>query len=191
MQEAYSLAAKNANKSTTRGRTQHDKKATFTKLLTGDRVLVRNVTERGGPGKLRSFWEKTVYRVTKQNRENPVYEVTPESGNGKTRVLHGNMLLPCDFLPATESTTTTVVNPSKPDTSLERTPRKRDPKKKQDTPSIENRNSSDSEDDDFPWYISARVTSRNQESKTAVQRPHLYTYMSVVENFDRRRHLLR
>ena len=102
MQEAYSLAAKNANKSTALGRAQHDKKATFTKLLPGDRILVRNVTECGGPGKLRSFWEKTVYRVTKQHGDSPVYEVAPESGNGRTRVLHRNMLLPCDFLPATE-----------------------------------------------------------------------------------------
>ena len=38
MQEAYSLATKNANKSTARGRNQHDKKATFTKLLLGDRM---------------------------------------------------------------------------------------------------------------------------------------------------------
>ena len=83
MQEAYSLAAKNANKSTARGRNQHDKKATFTKLLPGDRILVRNVTERGGPGKLRSFWEKTVYRVTKQHGDSPVHEAESGSGNQK------------------------------------------------------------------------------------------------------------
>ena len=29
----------------------------------------------------------------------PVYEVKPESGNGRTRVLHRNLLLPCSFLP--------------------------------------------------------------------------------------------
>ena len=53
MQEAYSLAAKNANKSTARGRNQHDKKATFTKLLPSDRILVRKDRDTticlGGP----------------------------------------------------------------------------------------------------------------------------------------------
>ena len=29
----------------------------------------------------------------------PVYEVKPESENGRTRVLHRNLLLPCSFLP--------------------------------------------------------------------------------------------
>ena len=82
MQEAYYLAAKNANKSTTRGHAHHDRKATFTKLLKGDRVLVRNVVEREGQGKLRSFWEKTIYRVTEQHGDSPVYEVLPESGSG-------------------------------------------------------------------------------------------------------------
>ena len=182
MQEAYSLAAKNANKSTARGRNQHDKKATFTKLLPGDRILVRNVTERGGPGKLRSFWEKTVYRVTKQHGDSPVYEVVPESGNGRTRVLHRNMLLPCDFLPATE--TTTVVNRRKPDTTTKRTSEKRYPKKKQDATLNENLDNSDSEDDDFPWYFPPRVTNENQSNETVVQRqrPKSNTPIAVINN---------
>ena len=181
MQEAYSLAMKNANKSTTRGRTQHDKKATFAKLLTGDRVLVRNVTERGGPGKLRSFWEKTVYRVIKQYGDSPVYEVTPESGNGRTRVLHRNMLLPCDFLPVTE-TTATVVNPSKQDTRVEGTPRKRFVKKKQNTQSKEDLNCSESEDDDFPWYFPAPVTNRSQSNETVIQSSHKNTSTAFNNN---------
>ena len=28
----------------------------------------------------------------------PVYEVTPEGRKGKSRILHRNLLLPCDFL---------------------------------------------------------------------------------------------
>ena len=41
MQEAYLLATENANKSTVHGRIQHDKKATFTKLLVGNMYLYR------------------------------------------------------------------------------------------------------------------------------------------------------
>ncbi|CAB4018255.1 Hypothetical predicted protein [Paramuricea clavata] len=54
----------------------------------------------GGPGKLRSYWEDKVYNIVRQkSNEIPVYEVIPESGGEKTRVLHRNMLFPCTYLP--------------------------------------------------------------------------------------------
>ena len=57
------------------------------------------MTERGGPGKLRSYWEREIYVVTQKRKDMPVYEVKPESENGRTRVLRRNLLLPCSFLP--------------------------------------------------------------------------------------------
>ena len=61
--------------------------------------LVRNLRERGGPGKLRSFSEETIYRIVKRKGEDsPVYEVEPESGKGPRRVIHRNLLLTCNYL---------------------------------------------------------------------------------------------
>jgi len=61
---------------------------------------VRNRGERGGPGKLRSYWEDRVHVVTdRKYADGPVYVVKPERGPGETRVLHRTFLLPCDFLP--------------------------------------------------------------------------------------------
>ena len=99
MKEAYNLASAQARKSADIGKRQYDKKVRHTALCEGDRVLVRNMTERGGPGKLRSYWEREIYVVTQKRKDMPVYEVTPESGNGRTRILHRNLLLPCSFLP--------------------------------------------------------------------------------------------
>ena len=99
MKEAYNLASARAKKSTYMGKQQYDKKVRHTALCEGDRVLVRNMTERGGPGKLQPYWEQEIYVVTQKRKDMPVYEVKPESGNRRTRVLHRNLLLPCSFLP--------------------------------------------------------------------------------------------
>ena len=101
MKEAYDLVSAHAKKSALLGKQQYDKKVKHdTALCEGDRVLVRNMTERGGPGKLRPYWEQEIYVVTQKRKDMPVYEVKPETGIGRSRVLHRNMLLPCSYLPA-------------------------------------------------------------------------------------------
>lgn len=105
MAEAYDIASRNASKSADRGKRQYDKRVYGPTLHVGSRVLVRNMTERGGPGKLRSYWEDEIYIIRGRKGDDiPVYEVQPESGKGRTKVLHRNLLLPCNFLPVAENT---------------------------------------------------------------------------------------
>ena len=101
MNEAYELAAKRSRGSQTQNKSNCDKNSRSTVLQAGDRVLVRNLSERGGPGKLRSYWEKESHCVIKRNNENsPVYQVVSQrSLDGRVRTLHRNLLLPCDELP--------------------------------------------------------------------------------------------
>lgn len=72
--------------------------------MPGDRVLVGNTHERGGPGRPRSYWESEVHVVVEQQDNGPpVFEVRPESGTKPSRVLHGNLLVPCTYLPVDQS----------------------------------------------------------------------------------------
>ncbi|KAI3369517.1 hypothetical protein L3Q82_007728 [Scortum barcoo] len=61
---------------------------------------VKNLTLRGGTGKLRSYWEENIHVAIRQVGEDiPVYEIKPEQGRGRSRIMHRNLLLPCDYLP--------------------------------------------------------------------------------------------
>ena len=98
MKDAYEMAGQNISKSSEDGKKQYDRNVRFSNLQPGDRVLVRNLSERGGPGKLRSHWEQEVHLIVEQKGALPVFEVTQEGRKGKSRILHRNLLLPCDFL---------------------------------------------------------------------------------------------
>ena len=40
-----------------------------------------------------------MHEVVAINKDSPVYSVKAEHGTGKVRVLHRNLLLPCNYLP--------------------------------------------------------------------------------------------
>ncbi|RXN20783.1 Retrovirus-related Pol poly from transposon [Labeo rohita] len=84
-----------------RGKVFYDRKVQGRDFHPGDRVLLRNLTPRGGPVKIQTYWENQVYKVKERKADgSPVYEIGPENGKGRDKVVHRNLLLPCDFLPS-------------------------------------------------------------------------------------------
>ena len=87
MPEAYQIS----QKSNCRSKHYYDTRVSGG-VLPGDRVLVRNLTERDGPGKLRSHWQYVIHVVIKRMADqSPVYKIKPEKVRGRVRVLHRNL----------------------------------------------------------------------------------------------------
>ena len=59
---------------------------------------MRCLSEQGGQGKFRSYWEQQRHVAGGQTGKPPVFEVRPEGRTGKPRLLHTSLLLPFDFL---------------------------------------------------------------------------------------------
>ena len=100
MMEAHKIAAAKAGHCASQNRESYNQRARSSALKPGDKVLVKNVLERGGPGNLRSFWEDKIHIVDSgKGLDSSVYEVHTKSDPNRKRVLHRNLLLPCLFLP--------------------------------------------------------------------------------------------
>ena len=172
MKEAYAKAMENSRKSAEIGKKHYDKKIRCTELKPGDRVLVRNLSERGGPGKLRSHWEDQIHVVVERKGEMPVFVVKPEGQTtNKKRTLHRNLLLPCDFL--------------SPDNSMDLTPaskpqRLRNERKAQNSGEGAEYEESerDSDDEEFCGFNPAEVYAHQPATTTEnlVEPPRLVKY---------------
>ena len=168
MMEAYSLAAKKADTSAAKGKMFQDRKAHFTDLEPGDRVLVRNLSERGGPGKLRAHWEDQIHVVVRRKGESPVYEVKPEGTSGKSLILHRNLLLPCDFLPLTVQPTR--LNGNRNPRRNQRRKNRYPPPQREEPQAMQFNNvysDSDSDDAGLPTYSPIPEVDNDHESYTA------------------------
>ncbi|XP_042168350.1 uncharacterized protein LOC121846901 [Oncorhynchus tshawytscha] len=152
MIEAFDIASRNMEKSTAKGKAYYDRKKMSWVLVSGDRVPVRNMSERGAPGKLRSHWEDQIHVVvTRKCDDSPVYEVKPKRGTGRARVLHRIMLMSCNSLPFEEPVET-------PSRGLWR----REPPQ-QNQQNGESAESKSSDEDSYPVFINR--PRRDEESR--------------------------
>ena len=85
MRDAYSLASEHIQSPSAKGKKQHDEKATYSTLEAGDRVLVRNLTERGDLGKLQSHWQDMIHVVVNVNQAALFIKISPKQGKDDTK----------------------------------------------------------------------------------------------------------
>ena len=103
MSEAYKIAAKSAEQRKAKDCERRNSRATLGTLKPGDRVLMRNLSQRGGPGKLGSYWEPDVHVVVEVKGDTGlVYAIRSEKDkSGKGRVVHRNHVHVTVFIFAT------------------------------------------------------------------------------------------
>ena len=99
MQEAFKIANEHINKSTAYNKKHYDKKVKENEIVVGDRVLIRNVRDKGGTGKLKSYWEPNIFEVLKRDENLPVYSLQNMNNKRDRRVLHRNLLMKSNDIP--------------------------------------------------------------------------------------------
>jgi len=97
MDKAHEIAQAVSAKQNMRAAERLSNRKQAEKIHVGDRVLVRNKRDTGGPGKLRSHYESEVYVVIKVQMEDSVFVVKGLS-NEEERTLNRNMIHPCNSM---------------------------------------------------------------------------------------------
>ncbi len=98
---SYKKVCDKSKEAARRNKVRYDVHVRDNLLLPGDRVLVRKVGIQG-KHKLADRWEQSMYKIVNKRPDLPVYTVELEDGGGGKRVLHRNLLLPCNHLPFDE-----------------------------------------------------------------------------------------
>jgi hypothetical protein len=95
---AYQLATEASRNAQVHQKEGYEIKVRGAIIQKGDGVLVKQVYF-DGKHKLTDTWEKVQYVVVDQaNSAIPVFTVTREDGEGRTRILHRSLLLPVGFI---------------------------------------------------------------------------------------------
>lgn len=137
LKSSYELATRSADKARDTQKDHYDRRIRGATVQCGDRVLVKRLVHEG-KHKLANKWEDMIYVVTEQtNPDVPVFVVKPETGNGRTRKLHSNLLLPVGELFASSDTDGEDVRepvfPGRPKPKPTRNPRVTDDKVESET----------------------------------------------------------
>ncbi|KAL5021393.1 hypothetical protein ScPMuIL_000548, partial [Solemya velum] len=94
LKTSYDIALSQSKKTKAKQKSIYDVRARSAIVKPGDRVLVK-ILAFEGKQKLSDKWEEDIYIILKQpNASIPVYVVQKESGEGRKRTLHRNVLLP-------------------------------------------------------------------------------------------------
>ena len=95
MKEAIDIAKKNVSAGQKWNKNAYDRKVKGVQIEVGDKVLMRN-REKGGTGKLRSYWEESIYDVIAVDEKIPVITVVKEGSQPKR--IHRNNVMVCNEL---------------------------------------------------------------------------------------------
>ena len=98
MEEAFRVAKERNVRSQEYNKEKYDSKVKEVGIEMGDQVLVKNLREKGGTGKLNSHWERQIFKVLKQQQDLPVYHVQNLKNPKDIRILHRNHLMKCEQL---------------------------------------------------------------------------------------------
>ena len=99
MKEVYSKIRQNNKILQENSKSNYDKKIFRSTLTPGERVLLKNLSERGGTGKLKSYWENDIYEVVSCHLELPILQIKPENVGNKVPTVHRNLLMKHKDLP--------------------------------------------------------------------------------------------
>ncbi|KYO22386.1 hypothetical protein Y1Q_0002973 [Alligator mississippiensis] len=92
LRRAYRLTAETGGRNQQRHKRLYDAQVHEQGLQEGDWVLLRNLGLTGRH-KIADHWRAEPYTVVRQLGNLPVYKISPESGPGRSRVVHQNLLL--------------------------------------------------------------------------------------------------
>lgn len=168
--QAHEKAQEVIKKSQENQKKNYDTRIRGASIQVGDRVLVKNMAF-DGRHKLYDKWSEEIYIVTNHiNNDIPVFEIKPENGQGKKRVLHRNMLLPIGTLDENQEQSDIPKVKPKP------LPRKKKPSQITETTEVKRYDVRDVSDDEEYVYIPSNMSDfRNSdmvnEAGTVSQHP--------------------
>ena len=109
MKQAFEIARKHIEVGKKANVRYYNKKVRGNEILIGDEVLLRNNKQRGGTGKLNTYWENTVYQVVNVDPLLPVFTIRKQ--DGKSKRVHRNNILKCNDLMSDPNEVTRITVP--------------------------------------------------------------------------------